>query len=65
MTDAHHLFSTYSPYAGNLKLKIADDTLSPVVGKGSIRISESITLNPILHVPNLFCNLLSIRQLTK
>ncbi|RVW83721.1 Retrovirus-related Pol polyprotein from transposon RE1 [Vitis vinifera] len=26
-----------------------DGTLSPVVGKGSIRISESITLNPILH----------------
>ncbi|RVW59926.1 hypothetical protein CK203_086981 [Vitis vinifera] len=49
MTDAHHLFSTYSPCAGNLKVKIADGTLSPVAGKGSIRISESITLNPVLH----------------
>ncbi|RVW51120.1 hypothetical protein CK203_078125 [Vitis vinifera] len=47
--DAHHLFSTYSPCAGNLKVKIADGTLSPVAGKGSIRISESITLNPVLH----------------
>ncbi|RVX09169.1 hypothetical protein CK203_013737 [Vitis vinifera] len=47
--DAHHLFSTYSPYAGNLKVKIADGTLSPVAGKGNIRISESITLNPVLH----------------
>ena len=65
MTDAHHLFSTYSPCAGNLKVKIADGTLSPVAGKGSIRISESITLNPVLHVPNLSCNLLSISQLTK
>ncbi|KAJ9682590.1 hypothetical protein PVL29_018499 [Vitis rotundifolia] len=65
MTDAHHLFSIYSPYAGNLKVKIADGTLSPVAGKGSIRISESITLNPILDVPNLSCNLLSISQLTK
>ena len=38
MTDAHHLFSTYSSCAGNLKLKIANGTLSPVAGKGSIRI---------------------------
>ena len=51
MTDAHHLFSTYSPRAGSLKVKIADGTLSPVAGKGSIRISKSITLNPVLHVP--------------
>ena len=65
MTNAHHLFSTYSPCAGNLKVKIANGTLSPVAGKGSIRISESITLNPVLHVPNLSCNLLSISQLTK
>ena len=65
MTNAHHLFSTYSPCAGNLKVKIADGTLSPVAGKGSIRISESITLNLVLHVPNLSCNLLSISQLTK
>ena len=65
MTDAHHLFTTYSPCAGNLKVKIAYDTLSPIAGKGSIRISESITLNSFLHVPNLSCNLLSISQLTK
>ena len=65
MTNAHHLFSTYSPCVGNLKVKIADGTLSPIAGKGSIRIYESITLNPVLHVPNLSCNLLSNSQLTK
>ena len=65
MIDAHHLFSTYSPCVGNLKVKIAEGTLSLVVGKRSICISESITLNPILPVPNLSCNLLSISQLTK
>ena len=58
MTDAHNLFSTYSPCASNLKVKILDGTLSLVTGKESIRISESIILNPILHVPNLSCNLL-------
>ena len=65
MTDAHHLFSTYSPCTGNLKVKIVDGTLSPVAGKGSVHISESITLNPVLHVPNLSCNLLSISELIK
>ena len=65
MTDAHHLFSTYSPCAGNLKVKIAYGTLSPVVGKGSIHIFESITLNPVLHIPNLSCNLPFISQLSK
>ena len=65
MTNAHHLFSTYSSCVGNLKVKIADGTLSSVAGKGSIRIFESITLNPVLHVPNLSCNLFSISQLTK
>ena len=60
MTDAHHLFSTYSPCASNLQIKLADGTLSLVAGKSSIRISEYITLNPVLHVPNLSCNLLSI-----
>ena len=60
MTDAHHLFSTYSPCVGNLKVKIADGVLLPIAGKGSIRISESITLNPVLHVPKVSCNLLSV-----
>ena len=65
MTDAHHLFSTYSPCADNLKVKITYGTLSPVVGKWSIHIFESITLNPVLHVPNLSCDLLSISELIK
>ena len=65
MTNTHHLFSTYSPCAGNLKVKIANGTLSLIVGKGSIHISKSITLSPVLLVPNLSCNLLSISQLTK
>ena len=65
MIDAHHLFSSYSPYVSNLKVKITNSILSPVVGKWSICISESIALNHVLHVPNLFYNLLSISQLTK
>ena len=62
MTDNHKLFTTYIPCAGNMKVKIADGSLASIVGKGSIKISESITL---LHVPKLACSLLSVSQLTK
>jgi hypothetical protein len=65
MTYSHTLFNSYSPCAGNLKIRIADGTLSPIAGTGSVKISDHITLNPVLHVPNLSCNLLSISQLTK
>lgn len=65
MTDAYHLFTSYKPCSGNLKVKIADGSLSTVAGKGSVKISDSLTLESVLHVPNLFCNLLSVSQLTK
>lgn len=65
MKDSHNLFVTYSPCAGNLKFKIADDSLSSVLGKGSIQISNSITLEHAFHVPNFSNNLLSVSQLTK
>lgn len=39
--------------------------LSSTVGKWGIRISISITLNFVLHLPNVSCNLISISQLTK
>lgn len=56
ITDSYQLFSTYSPCAGNIKVKIADGSLSPIAGKGSIRIYNFITLESVLHVPNLSCN---------
>ena len=58
MTDCHQLFSTYIPCAGNLKVKIADGSLASIAGKGSIKISDHITLESVLHVPKLACNLL-------
>ncbi|KAG6742683.1 hypothetical protein POTOM_053605 [Populus tomentosa] len=46
---------------GNKKIKIVDGSLSAIAGKGSVFISPSLTLHNVLHVPNLSCNLLSIR----
>ena len=38
MTNNYHIFSTYSPCAGNIKVKIADGSLSTVAGKGTIKL---------------------------
>lgn len=65
MTSSHHLFSSYSTCAGNLKVKILDGSLSSVAVKGSIKISDSITFESFLHVLKLSCNLLSTNQLMK
>lgn len=38
MTHAYHLFFSYLPCTGNVKVKIAYGTLSPIGGKKSIKI---------------------------
>ena len=63
MTGCHELFSTYNPCPGNLKIRIADGSLSYVVGKLNIKVSN-MTLFSVLHDPNLACNLVSISKLT-
>ncbi|RVW46337.1 Retrovirus-related Pol polyprotein from transposon TNT 1-94 [Vitis vinifera] len=46
-------------------VRIADGSLSKVAGTGSVVLSRDLTLNSVLLVPNLDCNLLSISKLTK
>lgn len=65
MTGESSMFSSYSPCAGNHKIKIADGSLSAIVGKGSVILSPLLTLKNVLHVPILSCNLISITTLTK
>lgn len=43
---------------------MVDGSLSAIAGKGSIAISNKLTLQNVLHVPNLSCNLLSVSKLT-
>ena len=59
------LFHNCSLSRDNFTVKITDGSLSKVAGTGSITISEDLTLNSILHVPNLDCNLLSVRKFTQ
>ncbi|KAG6467091.1 hypothetical protein ZIOFF_075100 [Zingiber officinale] len=64
MMGSSRLFHSYIRIAGNQKIKIADGSLSAIAGKGSIVISQTLTFQNILHVPNLSCNLISISKLT-
>lgn len=65
MTGDLTVFNSYSPCPNNFTVRIADGTLSKVMGKGSVIISQNITLNSVLYVPTLDCNLLSISKLTR
>ena len=44
-------------------VRIANGSLSKVAGIGSVAISTNLTLNSILLVPNLDCNLLLVSKL--
>jgi len=57
MTNCSHLFSSYSPCAGNRKIKIVDGSFSAIAGIGSIKVSSLITLNNVLNVPKLSCKI--------
>ena len=53
ITSISNWFQTYVLCPGNKKVQIADGSLSPIVGKDSISISENIVLQSVLHVPKL------------
>lgn len=65
MTSSFKSFSTYSPCAGNLKIKIADGPLSLIARRGNMFLSNTLMLNSVLHVPNLSCNLLFINKIAR
>ena len=64
MTRSLQFFSSYSPCAGNQKVKIENGSFEIVAGKGKIIISHFLTLKDVLHVPHLSYNLLSVSKLT-
>lgn len=65
MTGEYRLFDTYKPSSGSHKVRIADGSLSPIAGKGSISLSNHLSLDSVLHVPNLTCNLFSVSKFTQ
>lgn len=65
MASVSSLFSIYFTCSSWEKVKIVNVSSSSIVGKGSITVSKHLVLNPVLHVRQLACNLLSINKLTK
>ena len=65
MTSLSNLFDSYISCSGSEKIRIEDDSFSPIAGKGLIKISESIDFQSVLHVSKLACNLLSVSKLSK
>ena len=53
MTNLSYLFMSYTPCYENKKARIANGSLSSIVGQGSIRLSDKIVLQSVLHVPKL------------
>ena len=64
MKNSSNIFESYSSFARNKKVRIADGNFSPIVGKGLIKISKEIDLKYV-HVPKLACNLLSVSKSSK
>ena len=65
MTQESKLFNSYIPCSGKHKVLVANGLNIPVHGKWSIVINKHITLDSVLHVPEMSTNLLSISKLMK
>ncbi|KAJ3668810.1 hypothetical protein LUZ61_022792 [Rhynchospora tenuis] len=53
-------FSSYTHLAVPESIQTADGTTQPVVGKGTVNCTGSVTLSNVLHAPSFPVNLLSI-----
>ena len=65
MTGQSQLFHSYLPSSGLNKVRIADGSFSPIARKEEIALTLTLTLNSVLHVPKLSCNLFSVNKFTQ
>src|SRR3954471_3846107 len=52
MTGKSTVFTSYSPQSGRDKVRVADGSLSPILGKWVIVDLYGLHLDDVLHVPN-------------
>ena len=64
MTGDTNLLTRFQPCKQNWMVRIADGSLSKVAEIGLVAVSTNLTLNSVLLVPNLDCNLLSVSKLS-
>ncbi|KAI6684286.1 hypothetical protein NL676_030199 [Syzygium grande] len=65
MTGDITFFTDYSRPPKPDCVTVADGSLAPIAGQGSVSITRDITLSSVLHVPMVYTNLLSIGSLTR
>ena len=65
MTRDINCFRKNSPCTSHSAVRIAYGSFSPVAGTGSVQLTKDLHLYPVLYVPKLDCNLLSISKLTR
>ena len=65
MTPLKHLFRLYEPMITGKHVQIADGTLLPVVGIGTMNIDPLGTIYNVYYVPKLFVSLVSVQRLAK
>ena len=64
MTPDLLVFDTYEPIVTSKRITIANGTSVSIKGQGTFTLSPNITLQKVLHVPNLSTNLVSIHRFT-
>ena len=65
MTGASNIFTSYTPCSGKDKVRVADGSMAPIVGHGSVRCPKTLSLSHVLHVPKFPINLLLVSSITK
>ena len=65
MKGQSQLFHSYLPSSGLNKVRITDGSFSPIPRKEEIALTLTLTLNSVLHVPKLSCNLFSVSKFTQ
>nr|XP_016489384.1 PREDICTED: uncharacterized protein LOC107809293 [Nicotiana tabacum] len=65
MTGSSKGFKNYSPSSKGDYVRIANGSLTPASGTGSVVYTPDTTLSSVLHVPEFPVNLLSVSAITK
>nr|GEU58021.1 uncharacterized mitochondrial protein AtMg00810-like [Tanacetum cinerariifolium] len=64
MTGNLHIFNNFDTHASLSHITTADGSISQVLGSGTVNLSPSISLSPVLSLPKFSFNLLSVSRIT-
>lgn len=64
MTGLQTVFSSYESCGADIKITIADGSTCKAAVVGNVYLSN-MTLQSVLHVPNIWCHLISVSKLKR